>query len=634
MKRNRVIQQSGLNFLVPGFMAIFANRLLLLAAMLTFTPSGWAEDFHIAAGDVFGLHDAVAASNTNDEPDTIYLAAGTYAISDNIPELYWDFFTISSPVSIRGSGSAQTVIERKDTFRHHFFFVDAEGELMLSDVTLTGGYENKDCGGAIQVVGGKLTVEHSTFSDNYSTFSGGALCVQGGNVTIRHGLFTGNKNQNGGGAIKIFQSATMSVEKSVFRENKTDAYGGAILNDRSTLLVSESIITLNSARSGGGVSSDATGGSTSNIIDIVDSTISNNTASLDGGGLFLHSGTASITGSTISSNFAGRDGGGLMTAYGSKSITNSTISGNLAAGSGGGIASFGSVAIDNATIAFNSADHDADEIGDGGGIYGPKTVVSNTIIAGNRVGGEASECFGTVQSRGRNLLQVLTEGCEYFGSADLIGEDPLLERLTNNGGFTDTHALAPGSPAIDAFPNICYEPDQKKYTDQRGVPRKCAIGAYEVGMLPPNPDFQINAGLNDAWFNPESAGQGFLITVFPAIRQVFLAWFTYDLERPDLSTPAHIGEAGHRWLTAQGPYADSQATLDLHVTAGGLFDSPAPKPTTVQYGNIIVELSSCNRGTITYNLPSVNRQGVIPIQRIDVSNVRLCEALEEQRHQR
>jgi len=127
--------------------------------------------------------------------------------------------------------------------------------------------------------------------------------------------------------------------------------------------------------------------------------------------------------------------------------------------------------------------------------------------------------------------------------------------------------------------------------------------------------------------------QGFLITVFPVIRQLFLAWFTYDLESPDSSTPAQLGAAGHRWLTAQGPYANNQATLDVYITAGGVFDSPVPKPTSVQDGTIIVEFSSCNRGTITYNLASVGRQGVVPIQRIALGNVRLCEALEESLHQ-
>ena len=151
-------------------MWIGSNRHLLLAAMLAFSSNGWTEEFHIAAGDIAGLSAAVNASNANDEPDTIYLAAGTYTISENNPENFESYFTISSPVSIRGVGSAQTVIERKDAFPFHFFFIDSQGELTLSDVTLTGGNGGSACGGAIQVVDGKLTIDHCTFSNNYTRF--------------------------------------------------------------------------------------------------------------------------------------------------------------------------------------------------------------------------------------------------------------------------------------------------------------------------------------------------------------------------------------------------------------------------------------------------------------------------------
>ena len=53
-------------------------------------------------------------------------------------------------------------------------------------------------------------------------------------------------------------------------------------------------------------------------------------------------------------------------------------------------------------------------------------------------------------------------------------------------------------------------------------------------------DFRINPGLNGAWFNPVSSGQGFLIEVFPDINQVFLAWFTYDTTQPDPATSAQV----------------------------------------------------------------------------------------------
>ena len=53
----------------------------------------------------------------------------------------------------------------------------------------------------------------------------------------------------------------------------------------------------------------------------------------------------------------------------------------------------------------------------------------------------------------------------------------------------------------------------------------------------------INAGLNDAWFNPKTAGQGFFFTVFPESKQMFLSWFTYDTERPPEDVTAILGEA-------------------------------------------------------------------------------------------
>ena len=140
-------------------------------------------------------------------------------------------------------------------------------------------------------------------------------------------------------------------------------------------------------------------------------------------------------------------------------------------------------------------------------------------------------------------------------------------------------------------------------------------------------DFPINPGLNDAWFNPDTNGQGFLIIVFPHIEQIFLAWFTYDTVRPDDSVTAMLGEPGHRWLTAQGPYAGNKAVLDIVVSEGGIFDSGTPAPIPRPDGTIVLEFSDCTAGTITYNIPSVDRQSVIPIERVTPDNVALCETL-------
>jgi hypothetical protein len=138
--------------------------------------------------------------------------------------------------------------------------------------------------------------------------------------------------------------------------------------------------------------------------------------------------------------------------------------------------------------------------------------------------------------------------------------------------------------------------------------------------------FPINPGLNDAWYNPDTPGQGFFINVFPNIGQVFLAWFTYDTERPDESVSAILGDPGHRWLTAFGAYAGDHAVLDIEVTQGGVFDAAEPEPAQDIDGTITLEFSSCNSGSVTYNIPSIGRQGIIPIERIALDNVPACEA--------
>ena len=141
--------------------------------------------------------------------------------------------------------------------------------------------------------------------------------------------------------------------------------------------------------------------------------------------------------------------------------------------------------------------------------------------------------------------------------------------------------------------------------------------------------FQINAGLNDAWFNPATAGQGFLLSVLPDIQQIFLAWFTYDIERPPEDVTAMLGEPGHRWLTAQGPYSGDTAILTVFVTKGGVFDAAEPAATTNPAGDgtLTIEFADCTEGLVEYEITSLGISGKIPIERIAPDNVPLCETL-------
>ena len=110
----------------------------------------------------------------------------------------------------------------------------------------------------------------------------------------------------------------------------------------------------------------------------------------------------------------------------------------------------------------------------------------NTIIANDTGKGDNCVIGGPGDYRGKGTIGTNSHNLIEDGScnADLSG-DPMLDSLADNGGDTWTHALLPGSPAIDMIPAIsCTLP-----TDQRGAPRPvvqtssdtpCDIGAFEL----------------------------------------------------------------------------------------------------------------------------------------------------------
>ena len=207
-------------------------------------------------------------------------------------------------------------------------------------------------------------------------------------------------------------------------------------------------------------------------LTVTNSTISNNSAGLRGGGITnFPTGTLRVKNSTISDNSA--DIGGGIWNFGTLSVTNSTISLNSAASNGGGIHNDGTLTVTNSGISSNSA------VGSGGGIedLSNRTALINTIIAGNVPGGD---CNGGVLSLGVNLDS--DDTCNLSPVFDLPGTDPLLGPLQDNGGPTETHALLPGSPAIGVGEPCSLATDQRGVLREQGV--GCDIGAFEVGPVP------------------------------------------------------------------------------------------------------------------------------------------------------
>ena len=156
--------------------------------------------------------------------------------------------------------------------------------------------------------------------------------------------------------------------------------------------------------------------------------------------------------------------------------------------------------------------------------------------------------------------------------------------------------------------------------DRSGHVRVFSLSEFNV--------FQINPGLNDHWYNPLTDGQGYYITVFPDLGKVNLTGFTWDTEHPPQGATAHFGNPGHRWFNALGNYADDQAVMNIKVASGGLFDTPVDQAPVerVRDGTIILTFDGCNSGLIEYDIPSIDRTGTVPIERIVGDNIAICEA--------
>ena len=140
----------------------------------------------------------------------------------------------------------------------------------------------------------------------------------------------------------------------------------------------------------------------------------------------------------------------------------------------------------------------------------------------------------------------------------------------------------------------------------------------------------MNAGLNDAWYNPDTNGPGCFITVFPEIGLVSLAWFTYDTELPAEGASANLGDAGHRWMTALGTIEGNSSVMNIEFASGGKFDSDTAVEVTDppgSAGTITLSFSDCGSALVEYDIITINKQGSIPIQRVANDNIVVCEAL-------
>jgi hypothetical protein len=270
---------------------------------------------------------------------------------------------------------------------------------------------------------------------------------------------------------RVFQIDSGTVNLSGLTVSGGNAAGvnlGGGINNFGTLTITNSIISNNVSSDGGG------GISNGGILNLTNSTVSGNSVPGGGGGIFNHNnGTITLINSTVFDNSAVQ-GGGLNNSSGTLNVINSTVSGNRGSNQGGGIYNPGNtVIITNSTVSGNSSNF-------AGGIFSIGTIrARNTIISGNTAL-SSPNLFGSLTTDDSNIV----------GNEASVSLAP----LGNYGGATQTHALLPGSPAINAGNNCVLTNSCENLTlpaalttDQRGTGFNRQVGsAVDIGAFEAN----------------------------------------------------------------------------------------------------------------------------------------------------
>ena len=492
----------------PGLLA------LLACAALAAPASASAATFQVTNTNDPGtgkcepgncaLRDAINAANADATHDTVLVPPGTYKLNAG------KLAIVNAPgMSIVGTGGAAATVIDGQHASEILKINGAPASVTISGLTLTNGQGPE--GSAISAHPFELVLEGDVFSHDSTggPGSGGTGAVSfenGGKRVLRvanseflddeagsEGTKVVSSGQgNGGGIYFSATEGSLTVTGSTFVEDSAGGRGGEGTSsgqgNGGAMLIDGNVAA---SISGSSFVSDHAGGEGGS---------GTSSGQGDGGAIeFIGTeptATLAVTGSTFSGDRAGgpvvgpstgEGSGGAIDAFdkGALTLTNDTLTGNsvgapLGAGSGAGGAGGALDTRLSANLVNDTLDGNAViGPGAGGNLAASEPVkLKNTIVSGGASEHEAN-CSGPVSSAGHNIESTTPSQCGLSSATgDLVGVNPLLDALAFNGGATETQALLPGSPAINAGEAVgC------PATDQRGEPRPqgpaCDIGAYE-----------------------------------------------------------------------------------------------------------------------------------------------------------
>jgi hypothetical protein len=414
------------------------------------------------------LREAIGLANANSGADTIQFNSN---LSGQTISLTTDVLAIDEALTITGPGASDLTIDGGGSYE--IFYIDPSttyDPVSISGLNLTNGFIGSD-GGAIHNNDADLTISDAVIGNSTAWGRGGGIYNNTGPLTINSSSVSGNyagqptdPGQGGGiytyyGDLTVTNSTVSGNTAGNYSSDYSGAYGGGINSDEGHVTVDSSTIYDNNARDGGGIYlSDGD-------LTITNSTVTGNSAvSDDGGGVYTGNGSMTVTSSTVIDNYAGTYGGGLRGTGPTNTVQNSIVSGNTAVGDPA-----------SADLAYDTFDTAFSLIGVPAGHV-------NTTVPGS----------------------------------NLLGIDPGLGALQDNGGPTYTMEPAATSPVIDCGSDTENSVDQRgtgfaRVVDQPNRTASTATGANQadMGAVEVSENVTIaGACTNNAPPSPPSGGGG------------------------------------------------------------------------------------------------------------------------------
>ncbi|WP_404391910.1 right-handed parallel beta-helix repeat-containing protein [Humibacillus xanthopallidus] len=424
-------------------LASYASEVFSVNATTDLVDADVGDGLCLSAAGTCTLRAAVQEANATPVPDTITVPAGIYQLTippggsneDDSGDL-----DLTAPVTIAGAGAAATVIDGGPTpadappeqtgMDRLVEITDTAGAVTLTGLTLSDGWSAEDGGALYNLSAATVSLRDVTVSGSESEAEGGGIHHVHGTLLLTDSTLTDNHGRGGGGLYVAGAinpnglEARAVLTRVTLSSNGADTGGGVSIEGGSTTEVRDSTFTANEAGAhGAGLSATS-----KSRLTVVGGRFADNRTSGDGGGAYTATEAGvSFTGTLFIGNVAGAE-----------------IEGEIPSGSGGGLAAsgMGVLTVDAARFEANTATEEG-----GGLLLGNQGAIeiTDTMVTGNEAG-----AGGGIENAGsrvtlRDVTVTANEaehdggGIESNGSGDFTIIDTTISANTaeNGGGLAN-----------------------------------------------------------------------------------------------------------------------------------------------------------------------------------------------------